>query len=279
LKNLRYTKIKILLQNTNNLYNLYKYNVPSEATTSSLQHYYGIYYKEKKDYEQMKKYYLMAIDKGSASAMFNLGYYYEKQKDYDLMKKYYMGTKGQNDTYPLARVRLGEYYENIEKDYEKMEIYYLEAAGQGNFYAMDNLGYYYKKQKDYGQMEKYYLMMLDKGHMKSMYELTDYYENIEKDFDKSVKCCIKYNNIELLKDNNYDLMQKCDNIELLKIYYKYDTITFMRDEIIDIINNIFDNKNEYYDIENDADFIKIFKSIVFLDDVSFGTKLLQKYIN
>ena len=43
------------------------------------------------DYKLMKKYYLMAIDKGNLEAMNNLGIYYATiEKNYDLMKKYYL---------------------------------------------------------------------------------------------------------------------------------------------------------------------------------------------
>ena len=44
----------------------------------------------KKNYEQMKNYYLMAINKGHLSAMTNLGFYYQDiNKDYEQMMKYY----------------------------------------------------------------------------------------------------------------------------------------------------------------------------------------------
>ena len=46
------------------------------------------YYKSK-NYDEMKKYFLMAIDKGNLFAMNNLGLYYKYyEKNYDLMKKY-----------------------------------------------------------------------------------------------------------------------------------------------------------------------------------------------
>ena len=47
--------------------------------------YYGSYYKEQKDYVNMKKYYLMAIEKGHCEAMNN---YIKYSKDYKLAYKY-----------------------------------------------------------------------------------------------------------------------------------------------------------------------------------------------
>ena len=49
----------------------------------------GIDYYKKKNYVLMKKYFLMAIDKGNLKSMFNLGWFYQEiEKDYDNMEKY-----------------------------------------------------------------------------------------------------------------------------------------------------------------------------------------------
>jgi TPR repeat protein len=52
----------------------------------------AFYYEHgEKNYELAKKYYLMAIDKGNTSAIFNLiVYYINVEKNYDLAKKYYL---------------------------------------------------------------------------------------------------------------------------------------------------------------------------------------------
>ena len=52
----------------------------------------AIYYKNiEKDYDKMKEYYLMAIEKDNSTAMYNLGHYYQTIKiNYDKMKKYYL---------------------------------------------------------------------------------------------------------------------------------------------------------------------------------------------
>src|SRR3989304_4709637 len=52
--------------------------------------YVGHYYRIKEKYENMKKYYLMAIEKGNSNTMNNLGSYYEEIKDYENMMKYYL---------------------------------------------------------------------------------------------------------------------------------------------------------------------------------------------
>jgi tetratricopeptide (TPR) repeat protein len=50
----------------------------------------GYYYEQQENYENMMKYYLMAIENENSFAMYYLGYYYEKQKNYENMKKYYL---------------------------------------------------------------------------------------------------------------------------------------------------------------------------------------------
>ena len=81
----------------------------------------------------MKKYYLMAINKGNVYTMRHLGLYYDlKEKDYDLAKKYYLMAIDKGDR--LATYYLGNYYERIEKDYDNALKYfsmkYLKSANK-----------------------------------------------------------------------------------------------------------------------------------------------------
>ena len=132
----------------------------------------GLYYKQKiKDYEQMKKYYLMAIDLGNSDAMFNLGFYYYNIKDYEQMKKYYLMAIDLGNSY--AMYVLGLYYNNI-KDYEQMKKYYLMAINLGNSDAMFNLGFHYCEIEDYEQMNKYLLMAIDSGNIWAMHKFESY---------------------------------------------------------------------------------------------------------
>jgi tetratricopeptide (TPR) repeat protein len=48
------------------------------------------YYKANKNYEEMKKYCLMAIDLGDVEAIKNLAEYYKGEDDDEEMKKYYL---------------------------------------------------------------------------------------------------------------------------------------------------------------------------------------------
>ena len=77
------------------IYNLYKNNqlVDDEKILSgNCLLFYGVYFKFiEKNYELMKKYYLMAIECNNNIAMNNLALYYQDiEKNYELMKKYYL---------------------------------------------------------------------------------------------------------------------------------------------------------------------------------------------
>ncbi len=161
----KYNSLYVTIDNDNDLkiiYDLFKNNIVSDDNITSIcSFYYGYYYQYvKKEYDLMKKYYLIAIDKGNSDAMCNLGLYYESiEKNYELMNKYYlMAIDKQNS---VAMNNLGYYYQNIDKNYELMKKYYLMAIDKGNSSAMNNLGFYYKKiENNYELMDKYYLMAI-----------------------------------------------------------------------------------------------------------------------
>ena len=120
----------------------------------------GDYYKNiGKNYELMKKYYLISIESGSLNAMYELGNYYKNiEKNYELMKKYYLMGIEKGDL--NAMYELANYYKIIEKNYELMKKYYLmndSAVG------ICNLAKYYRSNKDYKNMKKYYLIAIEKG--------------------------------------------------------------------------------------------------------------------
>jgi len=90
----------------------------SKAMFKVSNHYYNI-----EDYEQMKKYCLLAIDAGNTMAMFNLGRYYKEcENNHELFMKYHLMAINEGDT--DAIVSLGIYYYQIA-DYKMAEKYYL----------------------------------------------------------------------------------------------------------------------------------------------------------
>src|SRR5437868_5798897 len=115
-----------------------------------------------------------------------IGIHYRIIKNYDEMKKYYLLEIGLNNT--NAMNCLGHYYEYIEKNYDEMMKCYLTAINLNNSNAMHNLGYYYKNiKKNYDKMKEYYLQEINLNNSNTMYNLGVYYENIEKKYDLALK--------------------------------------------------------------------------------------------
>ena len=125
--------------------------------------YIGMYYQLVKNYPQMKRYYLMAIDLGDSEAMLNLGLYYQDiEVDPELMKQYYLMVIEKGNS--TAMNNLGYYYECTEVDPELMKMYYFMAIERGNSAAMFNLGHYYRYiEPIYKLMKRYYLMAIERG--------------------------------------------------------------------------------------------------------------------
>src|ERR1700733_5898143 len=96
----------------------------------------GIYYMIKNDYDNICKYFLLAIEKGDVNSMNCLANYYEEIQDYDNMLKYYHMAieKGCIDSmYDLAC-----YYE--EMDIDNMLKYLHMAIEKGSVKSMNKLG-------------------------------------------------------------------------------------------------------------------------------------------
>jgi TPR repeat protein len=143
---------------------------------------YAIYYRYiKNDINEMKKYYLIAVENNNIDAIIDLGYYYyEVEKNYVEMFKYYLMGIELGNSYAMCN--LGIYYTDI-KDYKLATKYYLMAIEKGNECAMNNLGYYYYINKEYDLAIKYYLMAIENGCIMSICNLGCLYLDI-KEYEK-----------------------------------------------------------------------------------------------
>ena len=75
-------------------------------------------YRNDENYEDMKKYYQMAIEKANSDAMTHLGHYYQYTEiNYKEMMKYYLMAIEKENSY--AMTILGNYYEDTEINYKK----------------------------------------------------------------------------------------------------------------------------------------------------------------
>lgn len=172
--------------------------------------------KNNRDYVNMGKYYLMAIEKKDVESMSSLAHHYYLTKNYDLMKKYYL--MAIENGYTRAYFSLGAYYEKI-KDYDEMEKHYLMGIDHGHEFAMHSLGKYYIKTNMIPLGIKYLEMAVNKGHSLSAFELGLYYYSIKDSVELK-----KYSDI--LKRRYMKITSRCktssllNGISLLSKYYE-----------------------------------------------------------
>lgn len=171
----------------NKIYNLYLHNIFVEPITPVECNYYGLYYQYiNSDSDLMKKYHIMAIEKGNSWAMHNLALYYKDiEQDYEQMKKYFLMAIGKGLVDSMRR--LAYYYQTVKQNYDEMKKYYLMAIEHGDDKAMFSLGVYYEIKQDYDQMKKYYLMAIEHKNYDSVDNLARYYQIIEQDYDQMEK--------------------------------------------------------------------------------------------
>ena len=179
------------------LYRLFCHNyIDTNETDFEYYRNLGIYYYGLKDYDNMKKYYLLAIEIGDSSAMNNLGLYYLEQGEHDNMMKYYLLSIEKENIFGI--LNLARYYKS-QKDYDNMKKYYLMGIEKEEDTSMKELGEYYEYEKDYINMIKYYEMAILKNNTFAMNSLGKYYRDIKLDEDKAKEYfTMAINN----KDNN-----------------------------------------------------------------------------
>jgi TPR repeat protein len=104
------------------------------------------------------------------------GYHYQfTEKNYDEMKRYYeIAIKRESS---MAMNNLGVYYGTILFDHCNAENYYKMAIEKGLPLAMRNLAHMYKRSGNHEEMEKYFQMAIAKGDEEAMFELGNFYEN------------------------------------------------------------------------------------------------------
>ena len=162
----------------------------SEDNDKSNYYLIGVYYEYiERNYEEMKKYYLMDIDKNMNSiSMTHLANYYRYiEKNHLLMKKYYLMAHDANKFNTTAITNLGSYYQFIEKNHKEMLRYYTMAIEKNDINAMYLLGNYYRDIKNYVEMKKYYFMTLknDPQYYKALTSLGHFYDTILNDPDNA----------------------------------------------------------------------------------------------
>lgn len=111
----------------------YYYDLAIEKGEYWAAHNIGIYHKRvSHNYDEMEKYYKIAIEKGNLSgSMNNLGHYHQNiTKNYSEMKKYYDMALRKNDA--LAMLNYGKYHHYVTGRKNEMLQYFVKALKYGN---------------------------------------------------------------------------------------------------------------------------------------------------
>ena len=112
----------------------------------------------------------MAIEKGNIRAMASFAYFYDENGNYEEMVKYYLMAIDRGD--PGSMFNLALYYDEKCNDYEQMTKYYLMAIENGDPSAMNNLVLHYKQHKMFDDMILlYYKVGNTKKLIKSLNDL------------------------------------------------------------------------------------------------------------
>jgi TPR repeat protein len=171
----------------------------------------------------MKKYYLMAINKGNVKAMYNLGLYYQvKEYDSYLMQHYYKMAIDRNHIESMYQ--LGYYYYNNVKIYKDFILdFYHDNNGQYGLIHNPHIlnqtqDYLYSTNVNLQNMFKYLFMAIEEGSDKAMYTLGEYYEMITNYMLMKKYFLMSYKYVLINYTNN---IQKINNIYLKPIYLNY----------------------------------------------------------
>lgn len=121
-----------------------EYNITEDEPDMMVLHLIGSYYQYKiKNYEKMKLFYSISINKDCFYSCHNLGSYYERiEKNYELMKKNYLIAIEQKHI--PSMIRLGLYYLDIENNKEEMKKYLLIGIMNEDIESLSVLIKYYK---------------------------------------------------------------------------------------------------------------------------------------
>jgi TPR repeat protein/DNA-binding transcriptional regulator GbsR (MarR family) len=146
-----------------------------------------LYKTEFKDLKKAEKYYLQAVDKGHASAMHNLAHLYSTEfKDFKKAEKFYLQAIEKGEV--RAILKLAHLYETEFKKFEEAEKLYLQAVEKGQAKAMHDLAHFYEnKFEDYKKAEKFFLMAVENGDTKASGCLANLYYAKLKDSQRAEK--------------------------------------------------------------------------------------------
>lgn len=200
----------------------FKIGINHGAAMNNLGHYY---YDIKKNREKAKKYFKMASNKGLTCAMINLSNVY---KDENHMQKYvkYMEKAITNNDFSKIN-DLGLYFLSI-KDYNNVEKYFTIGVKNGDSGSMNNLGHYHSTMGDNEKAMDYFMMAAKKGCADAMGDIGILHEKYKKydEMEKYYLMAIEHgcSSIQVINNIEKYYINNMLNIKLLRLYVKYENV-------------------------------------------------------
>jgi hypothetical protein len=228
-KNAKWLKIKSIIDSFGD-----KYKPSDESDNLYLKYiykYFGSYYKNRRNYKEMKKYYKMAIDLQNDQAMHGLADYYEGKSKKNSDPKYITKlTVNYTNAILLGNIRAMldfAYYYEIMGNYKEMKKYSKMAIAKGYLLANYQLGAYYYNKRKFEKMKEYLVPAADDKVALACFLLGHYYYNVEKNIDLGVEYFVK-----AIKINNYIKAiehlayhyEQTENVDKMLYYYEKATL-------------------------------------------------------
>lgn len=238
---LHYEKIKNYIE----AIKMYK-NASKYGSISSIFRLGYIYQFYEKNYDKMKKYYLIAIDKGDIASMLHLGVYYDGN-DYKKAEYFYKmaaNTKSSNSFLTNeAKLMLAILYEKQNNISSMKHYLQMSIIEHKNKYAMLKMALYYKNKFKYNKMMTYYDMLISVGSYEIFRHVCEHYIYVENDIKKmlhyvNLASMVKYLHINIFVGNYYYAIK---DYEKMKFYYN----RAIKKNIID--GKMMYNYGKYYD--------------------------------
>jgi len=202
----------------------------------------AVVYKKLEDFENSIKYYEMAIENGSVSALDNLAYLYESEyENYDMAIKYYKKAVEQDNI--SAMKGLGYLYKRINKNNVETIKYYKMAANKGDLDAIKELaGLYAEDNNTVSLAIKYYKIAIKQNDVGSMNNLAYLY--YDQNTNKIESLDLSTKSITIEKDYYNTLTHAKtllwnDHYSESMEYFREFITTYPYDEFLDFITDYF----------------------------------------
>ena len=225
------------------------------------------------NYDKMKHYALLAFTKfNCAKGLHNIGFYYQTiEKDYNKMKKYYL--MAIKNKYFCSLYNLAIFYEHTNKNFNNMIKYYKLACDNGCITSMFRLAVSYYIIKDYTNMEFYCKKAINLvNHADAWFLYGIYYYNIKKNTQIGIEMLKKAANFGCHRANLQLGLFAYKNTEYneMFIYYKIS--------LLNKIYNTYFYMAIYYDtVENDTKTAFKYAQLAINNEISIAYLYLAKY--